>query len=81
MKNTEVRVDLGSVEVRIDQGANLPIKRCELTKVESPTVRADHKPIWSSRAYMTFSTNFQRKIAEREICMVGRCNFYLFFIY
>ena len=42
--NTEVWVDLGSVEVRIDQGANLPIKRCELTKVQSTKMRADHKP-------------------------------------
>ena len=51
------------------KGANWP--RCELTNQK---VRVDHKPIWSSRAYMTISTTFQ----NRKFRMVGRCNFYLF---
>ena len=44
-KNTEDRVDLGTTELRIDQGLNLPMKRCELTKVEMTKDRVDHKPM------------------------------------
>ena len=43
-ENTEDRVDLGTIEVQIDQGSNWPIKRCELTKVELTKDRVDHKP-------------------------------------
>ena len=32
--NIEGRVDLGSIEVRNNQGSSLPVKRCELTKGE-----------------------------------------------
>ena len=38
-KNIEARVDLVSIEVRNDQGSSLPMKRCELTKVERTKVR------------------------------------------
>ena len=42
--NTKDQVDLGTIEVRIDQGSNLPVKRCELIKVEMTRDRGDHKP-------------------------------------
>ena len=44
MKNTEERVDLHTVEVRIDQGSKWPMEKYELTKVEMTKDRADHKP-------------------------------------
>ena len=43
-KNIEGRVDLGSIEMRNDQGSSSPMKRCELTKVERTRVRVDHTP-------------------------------------
>ena len=43
-KNTEDRTDLSTIEARIDQGSNWPIKRCELAKVEMTKDRDDHKP-------------------------------------
>ena len=43
-KNIEDRVDLGSIEVRNDQGSSRPVKRCELTKGERANVRVDHIP-------------------------------------
>ena len=43
-KNIEGRVDLGSIEVRNDQGSNWRVKMCELTKGERTKVRVDHIP-------------------------------------
>ena len=47
-KNTECRVDLGSVEMRNDHGANWPMKRCKFTKVELTKERVDHELSWNN---------------------------------
>ena len=44
-KNTEDRVDLGSIEVWNDQWSNWPVEMCELTKMEITKDWVDHKPM------------------------------------
>ena len=57
-ENTEDRVDLGTIELLIDQGSNWPIKRCELTKIELTKDRVDHKPDHIT-IFWSFDNNFE----------------------
>ena len=57
------------IEVRIDQGSNWPMKRCELTKVEMTKDRVDHKPLKCSSTFsLRLVSSVTIKATREDFC-------------